>query len=42
MRDPNPQNDKDGEKYWVTKEDEVHRLYQFDNKSVFRKDEPSK
>lgn len=42
MRDPNPVLDKDAEKYYVTREDDPARLYQYDNKTYFKKDVESK
>ncbi|KAB0803596.1 hypothetical protein PPYR_00566 [Photinus pyralis] len=37
MKDSSPSNDADGEKYWITNEHEPSKLYEFDNKNVFRK-----
>nr|CAH7752357.1 unnamed protein product [Callosobruchus chinensis] len=38
MRDPNPATPKDEQKYWVTTEDKPNVLYEFDNKTVYRRD----
>lgn len=38
MKDPNPVNDEADQKYWSTHEDEPTILYEYDNKTMFRKD----
>ncbi|KAG8229193.1 hypothetical protein J437_LFUL001065 [Ladona fulva] len=42
MRDPTPRSDTDSDKFWVTKEGDNHHLYEYANKTMFRKDIPSK
>lgn len=44
MRDSDPRTSRDGEKYWVTSEkpEDSHKLFEFENKSMFRKNTPSK
>ncbi|XP_065167503.1 uncharacterized protein [Atheta coriaria] len=39
MRDP---LEMTGDRYYTTKEDDAYRLFQFDNKTLFRKDTPSR
>ncbi|CAH1108649.1 unnamed protein product [Psylliodes chrysocephalus] len=41
MRDSNPINEKDEHKYWVTRENQPHKLYEFANKTMFRRDIPT-
>lgn len=38
MRDPNPAGEKDAERFWVTSEDQPNALYEFDNKTMYRRD----
>ncbi|EFA07484.2 uncharacterized protein LOC659930 [Tribolium castaneum] len=42
MRDSNPLVEKDAEKFWVTQEDDPSHLFQFDNKTMFRRNAPSR
>mgnify|MGYP002716637506 FL=1 len=42
MRDPVPKNDASGEMFWVTSESDSTHLYEFANKSSYRKDIPTK
>ncbi|XP_023027680.2 uncharacterized protein isoform X1 [Leptinotarsa decemlineata] len=42
MRDSNPPNEKEEQKYWVTKESEPTILYEYDNKTMYRRDMPTK
>lgn len=44
MRDSNPPTAKDSEKFWVTtdKPDDNYKLYEYENKAMFRKDMPSR
>lgn len=38
LRDPAPKNEQQGERLWVTKEGDAYKLYEFFNKTAFRKD----
>ncbi|GLH12823.1 Lachesin [Gryllus bimaculatus] len=38
MRDPLPRPEHNAEKFWVTNESDPYHLYEFDNKSSYRKD----
>ncbi|XP_046627663.1 uncharacterized protein LOC124308727 [Neodiprion virginianus] len=38
MRDASPTSEAAGEKFWVTKDQENKYLYEFNNKTIFRKD----
>lgn len=38
MRDSSPKSDTAGEKLWVTKSGENSYLYEYENKTLFRKD----
>lgn len=44
MRDSDPPAHRDAEKYWVTtdKSNDNNKLFEYDNKAMFRKDIPSK
>lgn len=44
MRDSDPPSHRDAEKYWVTtdKPNDNNKLFEYENKSMFRKDNPSK
>lgn len=42
MRDSNPLFEKDTEKLWVTQEDDPKHLLQFDNKTMFKRNTPSR
>ncbi|XP_063220620.1 uncharacterized protein LOC134530022 [Bacillus rossius redtenbacheri] len=42
MRDPSPGSDLQAEKLWVTTEADDHHLYEYANKSLFRKEAHSK
>lgn len=41
MRDLNP-TEEDAERFWVTSEKEPYKLFQFDSKASFRKNEPTR
>lgn len=38
MRDPAPKNEEQADRFWVTKEDDAYNLYEFYNKTAYRKD----
>lgn len=38
MRDPQPRTDIGGDKFWVTKDGDPYHLYEYANKTMFRKD----
>ncbi|XP_046398065.1 uncharacterized protein LOC124164884 [Ischnura elegans] len=42
MKDPVAKGDADADKFWVTKEGDNHRLYEYANKTMFRRDIPTK
>lgn len=42
MRDSAPRSDVVGEKFWTTREAEINYLYEYNNKSAFRRDQPSR
>ncbi|KAK4884271.1 hypothetical protein RN001_000542 [Aquatica leii] len=42
MKDSLPANEAEGEKFWITNELEPNKLYEYDNKNVFRKSNASK
>lgn len=42
MRDSLPRTPYDADKYWATKANETHVLYEFMNKTAFKRDVPSR
>ncbi|XP_065337582.1 uncharacterized protein LOC135938024 [Cloeon dipterum] len=42
MRDSHPRNDIMADKYWVTKEEDNNHLFEFSNKTQYRKNVPSR
>lgn len=42
MRDAAPKNDAFGEMFWVTRENDSSHLYEYTNKTMYKKDFPTK